>query len=260
MVRFGRVQTMLVLGIAMIALGTVLVPEAGAQSVVLKPLALTGYNADMITDKEPLVRFAEAFDGGKKDPPATGGCSFFESGGIDDSGTQRDNGLPAGTVFLSQTGSGAVYLIQPAVFKNVLQVPSGGIGTLSLVTPGPYSQIGVIASSGNAGQFTVGDALLTYDDGSSETVSYNNFDWCNNSNHAEAAIPDLGFGPIQRSCPGNLSLPQNQTRFVYNAPCQSFNVFETIITTDPTKNLVSVSFVGPDSANWSNIFGISAAQ
>ena len=48
---------------------------------------------------------------------------------MDDNGTERDNGLPAGKTFESQTGSGAVYLIQPAVLNNVLQVQSGGIGT-----------------------------------------------------------------------------------------------------------------------------------
>jgi len=213
----------------------------------------------VIADIDPLIRFSQAFDGGKSAPPATGGCSWFEATALSDDGTEHDNGLPAGKTFDSLTGSGAVYLIQPAVLNNVLQIPSGGTGTLTLLTPAPYSQIGIIASSGNAGQGSTGNVTVTYDDGSSVIASYNDFDWCDNSNHAEAAIPDLGFGPVVRNCPGNLTLPANQVKFRYNTDCRSFNVFETIVATDNTKNIVSVTFAGPDSANWTNVFGISAA-
>jgi hypothetical protein len=85
-------------------------------------------------------------------------------------------------------------------------------------------------------------------DGSSISEAYNTFDWCNNALHPEAVLPPAaGFTGTARNCPGDLSLRQNQTRFVYNTDCSDFNIYETIIPTDDTKNIVSFTFT---NARW----------
>src|SRR5438132_11858101 len=134
---------MLVLAMAVVALGTVGVPQAAAQPQgVWLPLQLFGYNADVISDADQNVRFAQLFDAGC--------CAWFEAGATDDAGNLHVDGLLPGSTFSSMTGSGVNYLIQPAVFNNVLQVSNNagaqaqGVppsGTLTLVSPAAYSQI-----------------------------------------------------------------------------------------------------------------------
>ena len=114
MARFGRFQTLFALGMAVLALGIVAVPQAAAQPMGWLPLQLTGYNVDVITDRDQSVRFAQLFD--------KSCCGWFESGAVDDQGMEHDDGILAGSTFTSMTGSGVNYQIQPAVFNNVLQV------------------------------------------------------------------------------------------------------------------------------------------
>ena len=243
MVRYGGAQGMLALGIAVLILGSAQLPQATAQ---WKPIFALGYNVDVITDREPLVRFAQKL--------GDVCCSWFESGALDDNGIQRDNGLPAGTTFESRTASGVVYLILPAVFNNALQLRPGETGSLTLATPARYSQIAVISSSGNASHFSVGTGNINYDDGSSLSFSFNNFDWCNGRNeapHPEAAVPS-GFDKIGR----NVNSLVDGTRFTYAEECD-FQLYETILATDNSKNIVSIDFIGPDDAHFTQVMGIS---
>src|SRR5262249_49352928 len=143
MVRFDRVQRVLAFGISLIALATVQMPLAKAQNESpWRPLLLEGYNADVITDKNVSVRFAQPFDGGNS-------C-WFEAG----AGGHLD-GLPAGQTINSVAASGLhiPFLIQPAVLPNVLQLRGSGkeviAGTLELERPAAYSQLAIYASSGN---------------------------------------------------------------------------------------------------------------
>jgi hypothetical protein len=183
MFRFGRFQSLLALGIAVVALGAVALPQAGAQPTGWLPLQLTGYNADVIIDIDQNVRFAQLFDAGC--------CAWFESGAVDDGGTEHDDGIPAGSTFASMTGSGVNYLIQPAVFNNVLQISNNsgaqgqGVpasGTLTLLNPAAYSQIAIFSSSGNSNGTATGTVTVNYADGSSLSASFNSFDWCGGSN------------------------------------------------------------------------------
>jgi len=264
MVRFGRFQTLVALGIAVLALGIVAVPQAAAQPTGWLPLQLTGYNADVIADREPSVRFAQLFDAGC--------CAWFESGAVDDGGTEHDDGLIAGSVFASMTGSGVNYLIQPAIYNNVLQISSQqaaldqGVapgGTLTLMTPAAYSKIATFASGGNGGG--TGTLTVNYADGTSLAASYNCFDWCGGT-HAESVIPpspiaNLGISGIGRL--GSGATATGSSKFGYQFTCgpQGFEAYETIIATDNTKKIVSVTFNGLDAGvNRGSVFGISAIQ
>jgi hypothetical protein len=269
MVRFGRVQVMLALGMAVIALGTVGVPQAAAQPQgVWLPLPLFGYNADVISDADQNVRFAQLFDASC--------CAWFETGATDDAGNLHVDGIPAGSTFASMTGSGVNYLIQPAIFNNVLQISNQaqaqaqGVpasGTLTLVSPAPYSQIAIFSSSGNGGG--LGTLTVNYADGSSLSGTYNSFDWCGGT-HPESVIPPSPFAdPTTGVVPtgigrlGSGATATGSSKFSYGGGCgpQGFEAYETIIATDNTKNIVSVTFSAPDATvNRSNIFGISAIQ
>jgi plastocyanin len=70
------------------------------------PITVTGYSTDVISDMDPSARFAQPFGAST--------FAWFEAGAVDDSGVQHHDGLPAGLSFISATGSGATYQIQPA--------------------------------------------------------------------------------------------------------------------------------------------------
>lgn len=262
MARFGRFQTLFALGMAVLALGIVAVPQAAAQNWL--PLQLTGYNADVIADLNQSVRFAQLFD--------SSCCAWFESGAVSDDGTEHDDGIPAGSTFASMTGSGVNYLIQPAVFNNVLQVSNApdvqaqGVpanGTLTLLAPASYSSLAIFASSGNSNGTATGTLTVNYDDGSSLSGSWNAFDWCGGSNALSVIPPNpianLGVSAIGRL--GGGATATGSSKFSYGGGCgpQGFEAYETIIPTDNTKKVVSVTFTAPDpTTNRANVFGISA--
>jgi hypothetical protein len=264
MVRFRTSQAWFALAMAVVALGVVAVPRAAAQPSGWLPLQLTGYNTDVIVDLDQSVRFAQLFDAGC--------CAWFESGAVDDSGTEHDDGIPAGSTFQSMTGSGVNYLIQPAVYNNVLQVSNASAaqaqgvpasGTLTLVTPAAYSQIAIFASSGNSNGTATGTLTVNYADGSTLSGTWNAFDWCGGSNALSVIPPNpvanLGVSAIGRV--GSGITATGSSKFSYQFVCgpQGFEAYETIIPTDNTKQIVSVTFTAPDSStNRANVFGISA--
>jgi DNA-binding beta-propeller fold protein YncE len=208
------------------------------------PLLVTGYSADVITDKDPAARFAQPFHA------AT--FAWFESGAVDDNGTPHNDGLPAGLTFLSATRSRATYQIQPANANNVLQLSAGQTDTLTLTTPTAYSTLYIMASSGDGTPSSVGSGTIDFADGSQQAFSYNCFDWCNGPGglHPEAVLT----GPNGRADVG-----LDGTAFVYNQDCD-FQVYETVITIDPWHAgvaIASIDFTGAPDAVRSNIFGVS---
>jgi hypothetical protein len=92
--------------------------------------------------------------------------AWFESGGADDDGVQRNDGLATGRTFLSATGSRAKYQIQAANANNVRQLSAGQTGTLTLTTPAAYRTLYVLASSGDGTSSSAGSGTINFADGS----------------------------------------------------------------------------------------------
>ncbi len=208
------------------------------------PVQVAGYNAEVISDKDPSARFAQPFDSGT--------FAWFEAGAMDDNGIQHNDGLPAGLTFVSATASRAIYQIQPANANNVLQLGAGQTGTLTLTTPAAYSTLYVTASSGGGQPSSAGTGTVNFADGSTQTFSYNSFDWCNGPGglHPEAVLS----GPNGRADVG-----ANGTAFVYNQDCD-FQIYETVVAIDPSHAgvaIASIDLTGGPNAFFSNIFGVS---
>jgi len=211
---------------------------------IAEPVVVTGYSADVISDKDPSARFAQPFHAGT--------FAWFEAGAVDDNGAAHNDGLPAGQTFLSATGSRATYQIQPANANNVLQLSAGQTGTLTLTTPAAYSTLYVIASSGDGTPSSVGSGTINFADGSTEAFSYNSFDWCNAQGRfrPEAVLT----GPNGRADVG-----PDGTALVYNQDCD-FQVYETVIAIDPSHAgvaIASIDFTAAPDSFWSNIFGVT---
>jgi hypothetical protein len=208
------------------------------------PVLVTGYSADVISDKDASARFAQASHADT--------FAWFEAGGVDDIGAQHNDGLPAGLAFVSATGSRATYHIQAANINNVLQLSAGQTGKLTLTTPTAYSTLYVLASSGDGTPSSVGSGTINFADGSQQAFTYNSFDWCNGPGglHAEAVL----VGPTGRADVG-----PDGTAFGYNQDCD-FQVYETLIAIDPSHAgvaIASIDFTGAPDAFLSNIFGVS---
>jgi hypothetical protein len=236
---FSKVQAWLSLASVLVALFAVGVPVASAQ----QPIALSGYNAQVITPADPENGPRQSFDGGA--------YGWYESGATDDHGRLRDDdGLVVGA-FVSAaantvTGGNTVFQIQPTSANNVLLVGPTDVLTLSLATPASYSTIAILASSGSGGGF--GTLTINYDDGSTDTEAYMADDWCDNYSHSYAAVSGLGRGRDNKG---------DGTGFLYRHECD-FGMYETDLVTDPTKNLVSVTFTqSAGTAAFTGIFGIS---
>jgi plastocyanin len=208
------------------------------------PVAVTGYSADVISDKDPSARFAQPFDNST--------FAWFEAGAVDDSGTQHNDGLPAGLTFVSATGSRVTYQLQSANANSVLQLSANQTSTFTLTTPAPYGTLYVLASSGNGMQTSVGSGNINFADGSTQSFSFNSFDWCNGPGglHPEAVL----MGPNGRADVG-----PNGTAFTYNQDCD-FQLYETVVPVDPSHAgvaIASIDFTGAPDAFFSNVFAVS---
>jgi glucose/arabinose dehydrogenase len=211
---------------------------------VPQPVSVAGYSADVISDKDLSARFAQPFDGRT--------FAWFEAGAVDDNGAAHNDGLPAALTFVSATGSGATYQVQPANAKNVLQLSAGQTGTFTLTTPATYGTLFVIASSGDGTPSSVGSGTIHFANGSAQSFSYNSFDWCNGQGglHPEAILP----GPNGRADVG-----ADGKAFVYNRDCD-FQLYESVIPIDPSSAgvaITSIDFMGAPDAFSSNVFGVS---
>jgi hypothetical protein len=226
------VRTWLGAAVALAALAMVDIPLARAQ----EPIAVTGFNADVIVDANLSARVAHTYDGNP--------IAWFEAGAVDDLGVQHNDGVPAGQNVTSATGSGVVYAIQPAAGNNILRIARTEDGTLTLNTPAPYTSLWVLASSGSGGGMD--DVTINYDDGTSDFLpsSYDASDWCDNSQRG--AVTGLGrANPI-----GGYGL-----NFTYTNEC-SFGIYETQLSPNPSKNVVSVTFHN-QHANFTGIWALS---
>jgi hypothetical protein len=211
---------------------------------IAEPIPVTGFTADVISDKDPAARFAQPFNAGT--------YAWFEAGAVVDNGVAHNDGLPAGLTFVSATRSGATYQMQPANASSVLQLGAGQTGTFTLTTPAVYNTLYILASSGDGTPSSMGSGTISFADGTTQAFSYNVFDWCNGQGglHPEAVLP----GPL-----GRADIGSNGTGFAYNQDCD-FQIYETVIAIDPSHEgvaIASIDFTGAPDAYFSNIFGVS---
>jgi hypothetical protein len=217
-------------------------PTARAEPM---PIALSGYNRDVVTDADPGARFATSFDG----PPTL--AAWFEAG------TEgHADGLPAGQDFTSATGSGATFHLQPAAGNNILRLggDSPNTGTLSLVNPQAFRSLAILDSSGSAFGRINGTVVLHFTDGTAATLGFTSFDWNQATSGAE---PFVALGDRGR----NASVGADGTGFSYDGSFR-FALYESDLDLAALgldgRAIESLTFTHPAGAFGSTgIFGVS---
>ena len=152
--------------------------------VRLKPLTMTGWNADVVMENDNSP-FARNFDRRDQNDFGLGAASWFESGlqGYSD-------GFPVSRQFASALNTNILFELQPYETNNVLRLDLRAgktSGTLRLNDPGSFAALSIAAASGSGGG--TGVFFLNFTDGTSRgPLSFNAPDWL--ANEPGLAIKD----------------------------------------------------------------------
>jgi hypothetical protein len=231
--------------------GAVLLAAAPGAMGGLLPVAVTGFDSNVVTVASPNPIPVVRFDGGT--------AAWFQAG----LGGHND-GLPVSGTIVNDgshgtTNTGTTFQLQPYSGPNALRILSAtGTGTLTLVTPGSYASVAILASSGSGGG-PAGKAILNFVGGATASITYHAEDWNQNGTpKGPAAIGALGR---------NENVGAAGTSFTYGNPVPfamyetDFDLFALGLNTAILQSITfnGVAGTGSGAAAVTGIFAISGA-
>jgi hypothetical protein len=142
-----------------------------AKDAVFRPIALTGWNADVVFENAPSP-VATSFDTLNQRPPDYSLYAWFESGL-----EGHTDGLPASRQFVSAADTDVLFELQPYTTNNVLLLTVAKPSEkLVLVEPAAYRCLFILAAAGG-GDSTVTLQLHFSDGTNSEPIACQAPDW-----------------------------------------------------------------------------------
>lgn len=189
--------------------------EYTLQAPVYTPLALTGWNQDVIAENtaaSPAAGTTTDFLGGATD------WVWYEQGAPSSS-----QGLPSSGSFASQANAGVTFQFQPYDGNNAV-VQSG---TVTLTNPGKFNSLAFLVSAQGSG--STWNATLNFSDNTSTVLSTQaDPDWTQTGLNA---IDNMGLFPRSGSWAG-----------AYSGNLHMFEHDFLLSATDQAKTLTSISF------------------
>ena len=239
--RYGRVKIRG--GWLALSSAWLLLTGSATSAATATPISLSGFNSDVISDASASIRFAQSFDGENDAWYENGTAGYLD-------------GLPANSDFVSATGSGVVYHLQPADENNILalggRAPFPWTGTLALTTPRRFADLYVIAASADAGgSFATGEGTINFADGTRQPFVYTALDWWEGAvgNKSTPAVITVGR---------NDQIGADGTNFLRSPFGAAFGLFETHLAVSDTASPVeSITFTKSPGASETGVFGVS---
>jgi hypothetical protein len=179
--------------------------QSGAATAI-GPVAVSGFNKDVI--------YANPDVGGTTTSTLDGFFSFYQSQyipptGTLNAGTQLTGGLDApditsaipNTVYQAKGQTvNTPFTLQSFTANNTLNFIQGSTGTLTLATPGVFSNLALLAASTHATTDTP-NVTLHFTDGTSVTTQYIAYDWFPGTDTVKQAADIFGSAGIERYSP-----------------------------------------------------------
>ncbi|MDO7848135.1 T9SS type A sorting domain-containing protein [Hymenobacter sp. M29] len=224
--------------LALLTLGLGAMPAAHA---ALVPVAVTGYNADVVADGAGTVisSTTDDVDGG-----AVGNrFNFMAPTFIGSTGVAPTSFLPANGTFTSAVTSGLTFRFASYSANNSLRINGIGSGTLGFPTPLAASDVYLLATSGNGiSGFT---ATVTFTDGTTQAFTgLSAADWFSGTSN----IALRGFGRVGR----DNNVIQNSTT---DPRLYEFRL--TLSSANATKAIQSVAINKPAATGTLNVMGVT---
>jgi hypothetical protein len=201
------------------------------------PLALSGFNEDIIAEEAGGLNRAEATTTITFDSPLVGENNVFYS--KDFRGNNNQNaappfGLPTDRIINSITNPGVSYLLERYDMNNALLLKNNSPRTLTLEKPGVFSGIFMLATS--SGQTAPsGNVIFNFSDGTNFTTVFNVPDWI--SGIGSVAIK--GIGVVSRTKVGT----DAPDIFKCDAECPKlYDIAFTLDAPFSSKILTSITF------------------
>ena len=162
---------------------------------VYVPIPVKGFTKDLIANGSSgtgNLTSVTALDGVDGEFTST---RYYYVSGFSWGGVTGKYGLPVSGLLTSTGFTGVNYQFAPYDSLNALKLSAGQSGTLSLLNPGIFSKISILASMGGPGPTSYGNftAELKFSDGTSETATFTVPDWYN-SNPKDASVSRIAAG------------------------------------------------------------------
>ncbi|MFD2718483.1 T9SS type A sorting domain-containing protein [Hymenobacter monticola] len=225
--------------LALLTLGLGTLPAAHA---ALIPVAVTGYNADVVANGAGTVTSSTTDD---VDGGAVGNrFNFMAPTFVNPTGAAPTTSLPANGLFTSATTAGLTFQLAPYAANNSLRINGVGTGTLTFPTTQlAATEVYLLATSGNgASAFT---ATVNFADGTSQIfTNLSAADWFSGTTN----IALRGFGRVGR----DNNVIQNSTT---DPRLYEFRL--ALVAANASKVIQSVSIAKSSTTGTLNVMGVS---
>src|SRR5688572_7380034 len=207
----------------------------GLKAQTYSPIAVTGYNADVVANGTGAAAASTTHDVDGVN------YNFMAQGYTNPTPTTTTRGLPTSGLITTVVAAtpGLTYQLAPYTANNSLRINGVGTGTLTFTTPTAGDKVYVLATSGSG--TSIATITVTFTDNTTQTFTQTVNDWYDNTGFAIQ-----GIGRVNRTDNAIDNNTTNPRLYQYELSLSLGNV---------TKPIQSISFANTGTVL--NVMGIS---